>query len=374
MNSDFTKISKITENISPKEAKNQRLFLIEDIRNTGDNLNKTTHDIPSHSTRCEICGYPLTRGNYSKKGIPELSSGNKKESSLKCFICKRTKILNGILIASYVLSGLFFIATIFGVIFDIITLDISLILGCLEIIILLFFGRFLEDMIFVGLSNEEKALAALYSFSETGEMQTYDIAINYLKKSKIENISTDIYQAIFRILTIQSLSIPYYFYIKMSDLLELEPKLFIQNLMSEIELNIDPVYLESIINKAPPAGVSEYLRILNVTRNNFGLDFVINRINNEFKNTKISNDFLKDFYINKSIYFKALQNSQHQELLEKIDISLQNLSLPRVPSMDVMESGKKIINNPLVRYLFRIVFYIALAFILGMIYQLLNKF
>jgi hypothetical protein len=68
-----------------------------------------------------------------------------------------------------------------------------------------------------------------------------------------------------------------------------------------------------------------------------------------------------------------MQKIKKEDTYNQIVESLEDFQEPKVPSIDVIESSKNIIQrNPFLRYVFRIFLYIFLAFILGLLYQLFD--
>lgn len=338
----------------------QRLFLFEQIMNNDKTLNNTSQNDISHEIRCEKCGFPI---KTEKEKIVEF----------ECFICKRINKFGTILVCSYILSALIFAASIILVIFEILSFDISLMIGCLEIIFLLFFGRFLEEAVYFGLAKNERIIAAIYRFAESGEIQAYDIALRFLENISQKEIPKELYSGIFHVLIYQPLDTPYYFYSQISNHLDITIPKLIQNLKLNLSQNENEQYLEELLNKAKPAGVSNYLKLTKNSGEIINSLIIIKRIKTVIEEEKIDDNWAKDFFINKSLYEEFLIKNNEEETVAKIDNILSQYNIPKVPSIDVVESSKKIMRNPLVRYILRIFMYIALALILSLIYQFLNN-
>jgi hypothetical protein len=354
----------------------QRLFFIEGLSNSESKLSNATQDTQMHIVRCEKCGFPIhikpikqrLEASEQKPSEDNLQSNMKRE----CSICSRTKILNAVLISSYIISIAIFALLIIGAIFDVVGLDLGLMIGCLEIIFLLFFGRFLEEAVFFGYSPEEKLLAALYRFAESGEIQALDIAMKYIEKNKTEVISDEFFQGILHILSYQALSVPYYFQKELSKNLRLSTDEFDSKLSSIIDEESEIPYLKNMIHKVPPSGITIFTDISVKTNNEVALNEIFKRIETEINQETIDTEFIKELYINQDLYKKAYSTFGEEQSLSRIIELLSNFKAPRVPSIDVVEGSRKILQHPFMRYIIRIFLYIALAFLLGFLYQLLD--
>ena len=354
----------------------QRLFFIEGLSNSESKLTESTQDPQMHIIRCEKCGFPI----HIKPAKHKWETGEQQTSEVnlqtidrkECSICSRTRILNTVLISSYILSAAIFTLFIIGAIFDVVALDLGLMFGCLEIIFLLFFGRFLEEAVFFGFSQKEKLLAALYRFSESGEIQALDIAMKYIEKYKNDAISDEFFQGILHILTYQHLNVPYYFQDELNKHLQLSATEFDRKLSSIIDEENEMPYLKSMIQKVPPSGITVFTDISVKTNNQLALNEIFQRINTEMTQEEIDIEFIKEFYVNLDIYESAYISFGDKDILEKITELAANFKAPRVPSIDVVEGSRKIMQQPFVRYIIRIFLYIALAFLLGFLYQLLD--
>lgn len=316
--------------------------------------------------RCRKCGIPLHE-------IQKTVLDDKPEivQTKICRICRREKILNGVLISSYVLSAGLFIVCIIGIVLDQLTLDLSLLVGCLEIIFLLFFGRFLEEVVFFGLSKHDKLLSALYRYSVSAEIQNFDVALKYLKKT--HSYDDELLKGFLQVTTFQAHNLPSDWFYLLSKQMNLKPKKIIQLLSMQINEKNELIYLENLISKAPPEGISLLNEIMLLNKNNFGLNKLTNRIASELANETISKKWLNEFYIYKNNYTLAFESLKRDNLIDQMDQRLKEFKEPKVPTIDVIESSKNIIQrNPIFRYIFRILFYVAIAFLLGLIYQWLD--
>ena len=355
----------------------QRLFHIECLSDIERTLTDSVLSPYSQVTRCEKCGFPLhirpVKSKEETEGITQSSTISESQGNKVCTICSRTKILNAVLITTYFLSAALFLLLIVGVIFtDEVELDITLMIGCLEIIGLLFFGRFLEEAVFFGFSQEQKLLAALYRFSESGEIQALDIAMKYIKKYKKEAISFEFFRGILNIMVFQPTSVPYNFQSDLMRNLMLSEEELEKNLSSIIDEEEETLYLIQMIQKVPPAGLSYFIKISLATDNQLALQEIFNRLEKDISLDPVDSELIKEFFINQIVYEKAFTQTGNQETLEKIKLLIENFKAPRVPAIDVVEGSRKIMQNPLVKYALRIFLYIALAFLIGWLYQLLN--
>ena len=354
-------------------TKYRQIFETQCLTDNENNLTDTIENL-HHITRCEKCGFPLKDPRETKQltlDSGEAIKPTSKDKIVECFICRRTRILNIVLITSYVISFLVFAAAIIGVIFDQLGLDIALMIGCLELILLLFFGRFLEDAVFFGLPTGEKALAALHSFAITGELQTYDLALKYLKRMNEEDYSNELYKALIHIIILQSDSIPFKFFNEISKELEISSKELIDKISTEIN-NLNQVYLTNLLNRASPIGISTFSTIALQTSNHFALEMINKKLKSFSTSTQIDEKWKQDFFINQALYIKIFEHLNKQENKEFITMLLEDYKAPNVPSIDVVESSRKILNHPLVRYITRIFIYILLAILLSWLYRLLD--
>ncbi|NHJ85537.1 MAG: hypothetical protein FK734_08750 [Asgard group archaeon] len=350
-----------------KEQENQSFFVMKCLKHNDITLNDEmiNHEI----IRCQKCGFPL---KTLDKGVT--TNELKSMKSFKfCRICKRERTLNAVLISSYVASAGLFIALIIGVILDKLTLDISLLIGCLEIIFLLFFGRFLEEAVFFGLQHKDKILSALYRFSISSEMQAYEVAMKYLRDLPEDKIDSDILKGILQVIAYQSNNLPVDWFYELSQKLDTTPKDFLQKLSEQFDELEELNYLDKLIANAPSFGITTLIEIFLITQNISGLETIEKRISEILNQDKIPSEWLNDFYIYHHRYEAALSLINKLEILTKIDELLVNFKEPRVPTIDVIESSKNIIQrNPAIRYVLRIFLYLALAFVLGLLYRLFD--
>ncbi|NHK29721.1 MAG: hypothetical protein FK730_00115 [Asgard group archaeon] len=362
MTLDYT--STIEQKNSKEKTNNQRIFVEECLTKSVHNLIESKQI--QENIRCGKCGIPLHK--IQQNALDDLPEDVQTKN---CRTCRREKILNGVLITSYVLSAGLFIVCIIGVVLDQLTLDLCLLVGCLEIIFLLFFGRFLEEAVFFGLSNHNKLLSALYRYSVSAEIQNLDVAIKYLKKTS--TFDDEILKGFLQVTTFQAHNLPIDWFYIIGKQMNLAPGKVVQLLSNQIDEENELIYLENLILKAPPEGISLLNEIILKSKNSFGLEKLTKRIATELANETISKKWLNELYIYKSNYILAFESQEKANLIEQMNQRLANYKEPKVPTIDVIESSKNIIQrNPIFRYIFRIFFYIAIAFLLGLIYQLLD--
>ncbi|HUT79678.1 MAG TPA: hypothetical protein VMZ29_00630 [Candidatus Bathyarchaeia archaeon] len=344
-----------------KKRKNQRIFHIRVLTDSDKTL--STSEINLNSNRCSKCGFPL-----KEKSLTIVSD---KKITQVCQICKREKRLNSLLISSYVFFGAIFVAGIIGVILDQLSINVCLMIGCLEIIFLLFFGRFLEEAIFFGLTQKEKILAALYRFSISAELQAFDVAIKYLNKFSLSE-DPELMEGLLQVTIYQAKNLPVDWFIELGTKMGKDTKEIIKLLSSNITENNDWLS-QLIIEKAQPSGISLFTEICTITHNVTGMNLVATRLENELMKNELSKEWLNEMYIYKSKFLEGLTLIGNTKLEMAIDERLISYKEPRVPSIDVIETSKNIIQrNPIFRYIFRIFLYLLLAFILGLLYRLLD--
>lgn len=360
-----------------KESIDQSFFVKKCLTNS--ELELSTNELESEIVRCEQCNFPLRSGNIiedsseeAHEKLSDLSERLTRKGAYEvCKICWRERIFNYVLIGSYVVFGLLFIVCIMGVVFDKLSINFCLIIGCLEIIFLLFFGRFLEDAVFFGLTKREKLLAALYRYSITAEMQAFDIVLKYFGK----NISVDseLIRGLLQVTIFQPTNLPTNWFIDISHRINTNPKKLIELLVAEIDEPNEDKYIREVIDQAPPSGISLLVELFLITDNKYGTKLLQERITKELSKDSIDNKLLNEFYIYNQKYQKVFENIEKQDTYSQIEKSLTDYKEPKVPTMDVIESSKNIIQrNPVFRYLFRIFLYIFLAFILGLLYRLFD--
>jgi len=362
-----------TDDNNNYDTNKRQIFHIRRLTNIENNLNEQQKN-QYHEARCDKCGFPLKLKEDLSQDEFEKNNDEKGffiKRDRECFVCRRTKILNIVLIGSYVFFALLFIACIVGVIFDQMALDIALIIGCLELIFLLFFGRFLEEAVFFGLPNHEKALAAFYRFADSGELQAYDIAFQYLKRINEEDISSKLYTGLLHIILLQAGSIPFRFYEEISKELNISTQELLVHISQEIS-SIDESYMNKLLLRAPPIGISSFAGISLQTECFPGYNFINNRLSELFNSEEIENNWKQDFFINKTRYTNIFTKINNPEKIANIDSIIESYKIPNVPSIDVVESSRKIMNSPLIRYVIRILTYILLAILLGWLYRLLE--
>ncbi len=368
-------LQNITE--KSKEAIDQSFFVKKCLTNNELELSKIAQEL--EIVRCEQCGFPLrseAKINGFKDNEFDNLSGLSERLTRKgkyevCKICWRENILNYVLIGSYILFSALFIVCIVGVIYDKLSLNICLIIGCLEIIFLMFFGRFLEEAVFFGLTQREKLLAALYRYSITGEMQAYDVALKHLKKNV--TVDSELIRSLLQVVIFQPANLPTDWFYDISHKIGTTPSGFIDMLVAEIDEPTEEKYLRKVINEAPPSGISLLVELFLITNNNYGIGLLQERIVKELSNESIDKKLLNEFYIYDHKYQRAMGNIEKQEIYTQIKERLVDFQEPKVPTIDVIESSKNIIQrNPFLRYIFRIFLYIFLAFILGLLYRLFD--
>ncbi len=366
-------LDKTTSESDKKITNNQSFFLVDCFRN--NDIKLIDANLNKKLIRCETCGLPLeTLGDsrVTKRAIKKSKQEIAKTNHFKaCFICKREKILNAVLIASYVLSTGLFIAGIVGVFLGQVGLDLTLMIGCLEIIFLLFFGRFLEEAVFFGLSRSEKIFAALYRFSISAEIQAYDVAMKYIRKNT--PIDSEILMGLLQVITYQSINLPTNWFVVMSRRLNVSSRTFIEMLSNEIDNSIEDTYIRDIIQKAPPSGISILAELFLMTNNKYGYEILNQRLELEFTKESLQKEWLNEFYINNHHYRRILFKINKADVYQKISESLLNFQEPKIPTSDMIASGKNIVQRtPFLRYLIRIFLYILLAFLLGLLYRLFD--
>ncbi|MBD3191334.1 MAG: hypothetical protein GF308_11855 [Candidatus Heimdallarchaeota archaeon] len=330
------------------------------------------------SLRCEKCGFPL---KLTKKGLSsqkkekkeDQQRSKKKSTTLQCFICQREHILNIILIISYIISLGLFITSIIGVVLDQLQLELSLILLCLEIIFLMFFGRFLETMVFFRLSQKEKIIAGFYRFAFTGELQAYEIAFSFTKDISVENSNSHLWDAFLQVILYQSLCLPKEWYKEISNKMKIPKKQLINIIASRIVKLNKKGQIIKILQDAPIAGIAELLRISLSSRNREALAIIINRIEEEITRSPPSDMFLQELFISQEDFREAFQLMEKDQLIIQVNSLLEKYQPPKVPSIDAIEEGKTFLQkNPIIAYLLRILFYIILSILLGLLFQLLG--
>jgi hypothetical protein len=349
-----------------KKSNNQRIFFMRDSTLSVQNLTET--DELQVTLRCGKCGIPLRKQFTVNKPHITLDDIPNNMQKKICNICRREEILNRVLISSYVISALIFVMGIIGVIVRWIPLDLVLLVGCLEIIFLLFWGRFLEEAVFFGLSRSKKLLTSLYRYSVSAEIQNFDVALNYMQKTK--TVNDELVKGFLQVTVHQANFIPTDWFYLISEQMNIPRKDLLHVLSSQVDEENEMIYLERLITKAPATGISLLTEIFLLSDNTFGLTRIVSVLENKLAQEKLEKDWLNEFYIYKHIYRQALQLVKRDDLLELIDNQLENYREPKVPTIDVLESSKGFIQkNPFIRYILRIFFYIGLAFLLGLIYQ-----
>ncbi|MCF2142921.1 MAG: hypothetical protein K9W42_04405 [Candidatus Heimdallarchaeota archaeon] len=358
-----------------KSATLHNFFVIESLTDNDKPLNE--HDLKEKPsiTRCIKCGYPL--GSMTIESGVALQKEKKRLFKPKtgkseiCFACRRERLLSFVLNASYVISSLLFIAAFVGVFFKVITLDFCLLIGCLEIIFLMFFGRFLEEAVFFGLSAREKILATLYRYSITGELQNFDAAFSYLPK--IDCADDEMLRALLQVTIFQAKELPISWFLDLSKFFKTTPHEVVQLLSEQINEEQEKSFLKNLVENAPPAGMSLLIEILLLTNNNFGLQIASSQLEHILKANPFDNSWRDEFFIYKEKYLKALTLAGREDMKELLLLKMQDYKEPKVPTIDVLESSKNFIQrNPIFRYLFRILLYLLLAFLFGLFYKLLD--
>ena len=350
-------------------SNNRRIFVDKRFRNNEIVL-KLKSSNKEYITRCEKCGSPLRVHKDEKKSNDidvtiEIKFAN-------CIVCRRENIFSWLLNISYVLSVVIFIVSFIGVIFDQLTLDLSLLIGCLELIFLMFFGRFLEEAVFFGLSQKEKVLSGLYRFSISGELQAFDIAMQYFEKLDENDLSSDLIKSILQTIVYQSNNIPSDWYDILSDKFNISTNEFIQILSHEIDETDELDYLDNLIANASPQGLTSIAQISFASNNLLAIEHLDMKLQKVLHSKNLENEWLRELFISKEIYEIILLKAKKTFTLQKINESLENYDVPKVPTIDVVEGFAALRRNPLFRYLFRIFTYIVLAFIIGLIYQLID--
>ncbi len=372
---DYCQEVMIDTKIDSKEN-HQRLFVTKRIIENEKKLLENQQNNQSPIARCEKCGFPIHIKPSRFERIKEKTSSSPNIlgnfESLECSICKRTRILNAILVTSYVVSTIIFILLFIGVIFNVVELEFSLMIGCLEIIFLLFFGRFLEEAVFFRFSEEKKLLAALYRFSLSGEIQALDIALKFIRNYKKETLSDELFQGILHIQAFQPLSIPYGFEKEITTCLKLSTTDLEYKLSSVVDDQKEIQYLKRMIQKIPPAGITVLIELSFKNNNKFALSEIFSRIEAELEKEDIDPEMVKEFFISQNLYEKIYSHHGNNETIKLINELISNYNAPKVPSLDVVGNSRKILQSQLMRYAIRIFMFIGLAFLLGLLYQLLN--
>ncbi|NHJ47620.1 MAG: hypothetical protein FK733_07520 [Asgard group archaeon] len=351
-----------------KKTSNQRIFFIPS--STKSVHNSTTNQIQT-TIRCDKCGIPLQKKGDIGKQITVLDDKQDKIKAKICHVCRREQFLNRVLVSSYVISAMIFVLGIVGVFLREISLDFVLLIGCLEIIFLLFWGRFLEEAVFFGLSRHDKLLSALYRYSVSAEIQNFEVALKYL--SRIQEFDDDLLKGFLQVTVYQANNLPTDWFYLVSEHMKITQSDFIEKLTEQIDEEKELDYLEKMLSQSPPSGISLMIEILTITENKKGLTKLASHLDTLLSKDTIDIKLQHEFYIYKQKYITALESIDRNDLIELIENNLSNYKEPRVPTIDVIESGKGIIQkNPLFRYLIRIFFYIGLAFLLGLIYRLLE--
>jgi len=364
----------------PGEERNtiHNFFVRENLTDNDKPLNDA-NSFEFTANRCNKCGYPLEIISEETRK-DSLTTSKKKRSFLRpkttkdnvCFACRREQILSLVLNATYVLFGGLFLAAFVSLFFRVMTPDLWLLIGCLEVIFLLFFGRFLEEAVFFGLTPREKVLATLYRFSITGELQNFDTAFSYLQK--INQFDDETLKALLQVTAFQARELPTSWFLDLSKLLHVKPGAVVGFLSEQISVeHKDDSFIKSLFQNAPPAGVSLLLEIFLLTGNYFGLELVLHRLEEELAKEPMEKSWLEEFYLYKQNYQKALELLGRQDLNQAIAQKMVHYQEPKVPTIDVLESSKNFIQrNPFIRYIIRIMLYLLLAFLFGLFYKLLE--
>lgn len=201
-------------NQESSDSSNQSIFLKQMITNNEITLT-TNQNEDRPDVWCDKCGYPLKpkqKQQTSKFNRKKEVTNDVEDNYEKCLLCRREEILDRVLISSYVISAAIFIICFVGVIYDQIGIDICLMIGCLEIIFLVYLGRWVEDAVFMKLTKEERLLAALYRYSVSGEIQALETARKDILEMPSEGFTHEILKGILQVDIFQANGIPNYWY------------------------------------------------------------------------------------------------------------------------------------------------------------------
>ncbi|MHA1124084.1 MAG: hypothetical protein ACTSO7_00240 [Candidatus Heimdallarchaeota archaeon] len=363
------------ENQEESDLGNQSIFLKQMF--TNNEITLSTEQIEDNPIIwCDKCGYP-----QKPKQLQQTSRyGNKSEITNDdeviyedCLLCRREKILDGVLISSYVITAAIFIVCFVGVIYDQIGLDICLMIGCLEIIFLVYLGRWVEDAVFLKMTKEERLVAALYRYSVSGEIQALETARKDLLDMPSDGFNHEILKGLLQVGIFQANGLPYYWYSNISKQMNVSIDEIPQILLEQIRKPGEKNFISRIVKDAPLTGVSKLMQLAIVTKNNDVLDELVLRVENELGEDVINSSWYMEFYLFKKYYNKVLFDLQKEEVKEEIDELMIDFEEPKVPTIDVIGKSKSIINrNPFIRYIIRIFTYILIAFIVSLLFSILD--
>jgi hypothetical protein len=318
--------------------------------------------------RCPKCGFPLKR---EKQHIAKLEASSK---NFRCQICSRERVFSIALNISYLVSLGLFVTSFIGVIIDQMRLDLFLLIGCLLIILLIFLGRLFEIAIFAGLNVEEKIIGSFYRYSISGDVQAFDIGSKLLKKLAGKEISSDLLLAILQVISFRNAEIPSHWLQMIAIEIKMDFSIFYTKLQTEVLQEKNDSYIRTLIKHASPSGFTQMAKIILPLTRSFHDSFESKFKQEFFKANKPKDQWLTELFIEEQIYqnyiLPEIDRNIEEGAIEKL---FTNYKEPKVPSFDVLDSGKNIINqSPFLRYLVRIAVYIGLAFLIGLIYQLLE--
>ncbi|MHA1441906.1 MAG: hypothetical protein ACTSPK_08605 [Candidatus Heimdallarchaeota archaeon] len=355
------------------DLSNQSIFLKQMFTNSEITLStKQLEDSPE--VWCDKCGYPrkLKQQTSTSKKRKEVSDDieDKYES---CLLCRREKLLDGVLISSYVITAAIFIVCFIGVIYDQIGLAICLMIGCLEIIFLVYLGRWVEDAVFLKLSKEERLLAALYRYSVSGEIQALETARKDILDMPAKGFNHEILKGLLQVDIFQANDIPIYWYRDISKQMNVSIEELPTILLKQIQQPIEKNFSSRLIRDAPLTGISKLLQLSVYTENDEIIEKIIIRIEDELEKDVINAAWFIEFYLFRKYYNKAFLDLQKGDKKQEIDDLMVDFEEPKVPTIDVLAKSKSIIDrNPFIRRIIRIFTYILIAFIVSLLFSIFD--
>jgi hypothetical protein len=339
-------------------------------------LNTDKQPAELYSTYCDKCGYPLTdiktAENISneKSHRPKNSLENTTDKP-RCPLCTREKIFNIILIGSYILSAGLFIAFFVGVILDQVSLDICILIGCLELIFLFLLGRFLEKVVFIGLSLRNKIVAGFYRFSLSGDLQAYEIAMDQFQKISEDKMNEQLWFSLFQMLGLQASNLSFYWWTDLKKTLNL-PLSAIQSKISYSISISKPEHNKKLLSSLSPAGLGFLIQLALKTKNYDLMNLLFSKIAKICESEKVERTWSQEFFIHQDLYLRVFKEYSKDDFKDCLESLVDGFNAPKPPTVDVVAQGRKFFRHPLIRYAIRIIFYILLAFLLSLLYQLLD--
>jgi len=363
------------QNQDSSDSSNQSIFLKQMITNNEITLSieQLTDNQQIH---CNECGYPLKlkQNKQSSQSIERDDITNEmKDNYEKCLICRRENILNVVLISSYLVTAAIFITSFIGVIYNQMGLDICLMIGCLEVIFLVYLGRYLEDAVYFKLTKEERLLAALYRYSFTGEFQALETARNVIIEMPAEGFTHEILKGILQVAIFQANCLPHYWFLDISKQMKIPidelPKILLDQINHPNEKN----FSSRLVKDAPLEGVSKIVQMAVYTKDQVVIKKVIYRLDDEMANEELNSAWKIEFFMFGKYYKKALDYLIYLDTKRKIDSIMIDFEEPKVPTIDVIGKSKSIIErNPFLRFIIRIFTYILIAFIVALLFNLFD--